>query len=164
MGVGSLSDAFPITLASWQQAHPVDAGLRQLAARFLASNAYQTAGGPARASIEEAFARFALAEHIAADVVVRREMIRAVLAAVAAIAPATPHFSLPHEIVRRTSGALVAVMYDDAGGAELLAMAVREGRASLLSGRVTPSLARALVESGFVASPAVMSALAARGL
>ena len=39
VGVGSLTDAFPLTLAAWQQAHPTDAGARRLAARFVASTA-----------------------------------------------------------------------------------------------------------------------------
>lgn len=72
VGVGSLCDAFPMTLAAWHEAHPADAGLRQLAARFLRSPAYQTSGGPKRPCVEEAFARFAIAEHIAADIAVKR--------------------------------------------------------------------------------------------
>jgi hypothetical protein len=164
VGVGSLCDCFPLTLDAWRQAHPADAGLRQLAAGFLGSKAYETAGGFDREGVEEAFGRFAMAAHFAVAAVVKREMIRAVLAAVAAIAPAKPYFSLPHEIVRRDSGALVAVIYDDAGRAELLAMSVREGRPCFISGRLTASLARALVETGFVASPAVRSAVAAQGL
>lgn len=164
VGVGSLSGCFPLTVAAWQQAHPSDWGLRHLAARFLGSSAYQTAGGLDQAGIEEAFGRFAIAAKVAADVVVRREMIRAVLAAVAAIAPARPRFSLPRELVRRESGALVAVICDEAGRAELLAMSVREGRPCFIAGRLTASLARALMEPGLVASPAVRSALAAQGL
>lgn len=164
VGVGSLGDCFPLTFAAWRQANPADAGLRQLARRFLGSIAYQTAGGLDRASVEEAFGRFAVAAGLAADVVVKREMIGAVFAAVAAIAPGRPRFSLPHEIVRRESGALVAVIHDAAGRAELLAMSVLEGRPRLMSGRLTASLARALMEPGFVASPALRSALAAQGL
>lgn len=163
VGVGALRDCYPLTIASWQRAHPADSSLRSLATRFLASSAYQEAGGLDRPGSEEAFGRFAMAAHVAADVVVTREMLRAVLAAVVAIAPARPRFSLPREIVRRASGALVAVLHDDAGGAELLAVAVRQGRHCLVSGRLTASLARALTEPGFVASPAVTRALAAQG-
>jgi hypothetical protein len=109
-GVGSLLDAFPATIAAWRAAHPEDADLDELAARFLESAAYDAHrelpfAGPGLC-LEEAFFHFVSRAGIGMAEVRETELLRAVMRAL--VVSPDPDFLVPPQ-VRAVAGGFAAV-------------------------------------------------------
>jgi uncharacterized protein (UPF0276 family) len=150
-GTGKLADAFPRCIAGWRSAHPEDARLDALFARFLASPALsawrEQPGVVGGACLEACFAELARAEALAPPEVCEEELLSVLLRALA-VAP-DPAFEPPPE-VRRAPGGWFAV----SRAAPPILHAALDGR--YLRGPITPLVAAILAGGDAGEAPAAV--------
>jgi hypothetical protein len=106
VGVGTLLDAFPQTLAAYRAAHPADTELDELAGALIESTFYATYGDiGTRVSLEEVFYRFALSVELADPNTLEDEFLATTMRALAAVP--SPRYVVPAEVRRRGDAFIV---------------------------------------------------------